>query len=162
MINCNGQVEKPSLIFTRDDELIAMLPLENKAELLKRANLTDKQVEEIATRMRLIAKHADNIADDTDEKGFIEPYNINVVEVDTAWQIDEFHIYCDVPNPRAEFKPYKVEGTKNSYVINIEVVTEDEAIENDKDFLEEGELYKLYEVNSIYAPLCKGYAYRLL
>lgn len=58
MINYNGQVEKPSLIFTRDDELISMLPSENKAELLKRANLTDKQVEEIATRMRLIAKHA--------------------------------------------------------------------------------------------------------
>lgn len=35
MINYNGQVEKPSLIFTRDDKLIAMLPLESKAELLR-------------------------------------------------------------------------------------------------------------------------------
>lgn len=162
MINYKGQVEKLSFIFTRDDELIAMLPLTNKEKFLEYTNLTDKQVEEITARMQLIAKHADNIADDTGKKGFIAPYNVDVVEVDTAWQIDEFHIYCDIPNPRAEFEYYKVEGTKISYVINIEVVTEDEAIENDKDFLDEDEEYELYGVNSIYSQLCKGYAYRLL
>lgn len=162
MANHEEQTNAPSFTFTRDDEVIAMLPLKNKEELLKRTNLTDEQVKEIITRMQLIVKHANVIADDTDEKGFITSDNINVVEVDTAWAIDEFHIYCDIPNPRAEFKSYKAEGTENSYLINIEVVTEDEATENDQDFLEEDEPYELYGVNSIYAPLCEGYAYRLL